>query len=474
MQVCCSRDRAIQLSLRVLLLLGLTLGLAPSEFSLAAESEDAEPPPTLEDELATMQLVWSSFYCESVAKYRCTSVSGLLASASRSLERGRPDRAMRAVARVLQSLERLGLLDTPEGCADPCPQEVFARAMSRLVAAADAHARELGTSYGMILERVCTDYRARPQSIASMAIEQLDAAQAEAATNAIASAASYAAAITQLDAAIRAAASAREKCLPRRCPAFETDGFSAGEGESIILLPPAKGSTACYRRVEGFIGPQHETRSCLTHRSPTSSSIVARTIGFDGSADLVGSWRMRSCIDSRGWLRTSSHAIHLVVRNGSPRLLTGSIAYSPPGDSFLVNWASRFVHPGLWLTEATVGDRLEATDDRSIRRSSGAVVQGACSHEPVSVRHEVVGIEDVSVAAGTFRAARIESSIECSSHSTTTTTWIASGVGLLSWIEPAHCFQGENGVVSCTQPERRVELETFTNPCNPAECLNAP
>lgn len=214
-------------------------------------------------------------------------------------------------------------------------------------------------------------------------------------------------------------------CGPPACRSSEFVHFTPGNGESIELLPPDAGSSACFavdiHPLDGEL--------CTTYTGGGHSELWG-TLGARGiEIDIVGGASVAACTDSAGWAR--------VARVGFSATLSGedigrqrasaSVTAKPPTVSFF----------GGLLPNAPSALRLRV-GDRMVERNVALKLSPMKATQVCdSVTHEVVAIETLRVEAGSFRTARIRSFGDCQVRvrdesedvSFEATTWVASEVG---------------------------------------------
>jgi len=332
---------------------------------------------------------------------------------------GDSSRALSEVAKGIGLLEKAGLVSGPLGDA----VQALAAAMNGEVA---MH-HDLATDQ---VEQLCSSVRSAALKKFVKPEVELQRAQALLSGGAWSlGLKSLSKAEKGLDSGERTTLAQAARCRPKPCVGGGYVAFTPGPpgNPSLTLIPIDKGTNACFQ-IDGLL--ELAGTICFAFQSLSRFAFAGDLASSDETVSLNGTSTLTSCTDSAGWVRVSKVALSLSAR--SPELGSGrgraSFSAMPPTVSFLGSLLP--VPPGA--LELRVGDVMEEPQVHLAARVISLSASATCS-----ARHEVVAIEPVSVLAGVFTAARVDSTVSCDavvdgeieSSVLTATTWLASEVG---------------------------------------------
>jgi hypothetical protein len=330
-------------------------------------------------------------------------------------------------------------------------------AVESLVEAAEELVADRREDVDDALGRLCTSARSRVAQSLRRAEQAVSQAQAYADRDALGSALrSLASAASGFDSAEKTAASNASRCRPRACRSNQTFALEPGlaSNESLELVPPDRGLVAAYRISGDDVasGGAVGGRLRLAWSSLTQARVQAEISAPLGSVGWTGSFSTSACLDPQGWYRLAKVSESLRFAPPARGSAGGGVSFAPGAVSVapvgLVPVVPRAV-------AVRVGDRVEEPSLQVGGRVAGGTVRDACQES-----HRVVAIEDVQVPAGTFEAARVESSFHCASGlHLDSVAWLASGVGFAraelrdedtSTLFELECFETPETAGRCT------------------------
>jgi hypothetical protein len=385
--------------------------------------------------------------CQSAVRTLDSALLGLCQQRSRALSQ---------LGAAVQGLERAGLLASSGALR------------SAVENAADEANELVGDEREDVLENVselCSGVRlglrqgvAKPESSFALAQVQLGNDQWSLALRSLATAASG------YESAKKRVASSALRCQPRACRLKVPVQFTPGApgNDALPLVLPDRGTVARYQLTGDALDGIGSFDGTLALRF--DGLLRARVVGgldfpdLGGSLTLTGTFSTTPCLDGNGWVHYASVSEQLTLRAQRSAQLRGSARATPPSVSLPPTVFLPAVPAALVLR---VGDEVVEPSvvlDLSIDGSRGTA--------DCSASHRVVDIEEVSVPAGTFDAARISSSWDCVSldgplHGTAV-AWIASEVGLVEyhftsaqtglWDYELACLEAPETAGSCGAP----------------------
>jgi hypothetical protein len=228
-----------------------------------------------------------------------------------------------------------------------------------------------------------------------------------------------------------------ERLLPRPCPPprgnCPSSGFTpAPEGAPCLdIAPVAPGSRLCYDVVVSILGVEADGNVCYNFESPSSMAVDGHLDILGADVDLFGTLTVKACNDANGFARVSSMSQNLTFNSvETGRVRAKASLKAKPATLTLLGSLLPVPPSALKLCE---GDTVVETDVVV----SGSVSGFGGSRSSYEATHEVVAIADVTVPAGTFRAAQIRSVVsgeevidgELVQSDFTIDTWIAPEVG---------------------------------------------
>lgn len=413
---------------RCVLALALVCAPLAGRASAAETCTGGVPSGPLADAIESLRDQASSPSACSVAR-SCQSAVRTLDSALLGLCQQR-SRALSQLGAAVQGLERAGLL-------------AGSGALRSAVESAVDEASELvGDEREDVLESVselCSGVRltlrrgfAKAESSFALAQAQLGSGSWSLALR------SLAAAVSGYESGEKRIASSALRCRPRACPLtgpIQYTVFTPGApgNDALPLVLPDNGTVARYELtgdaldgIGGFDGTLALRFDALL-RARITGGLDFPDLG--GSLALTGTFSTTPCLDGHGWVHYASVSELLTLRAQRSAQLRGSARATPPAVSLPPTVFLPAVPAALVLR---VGDEVSEPSvllDLSIDGSRGSA--------DCAASHRVVDVEEVSVPAGTFEAARVESSWHCISPDGpldgSAVAWIASEVGLVEY-----------------------------------------
>jgi len=297
--------------------------------------------------------------------------------------------------------------------------------ISALVDAADVAMSSRRDATQQVIDGLCSSARCAATEKLAKPDDQLRIArEARAAGQWSLALRSYGAALRGYASVEEGADKLRAECNPPACSSNEFVHFTPGSGTQVLeLAAPDVGTSTCYGVSSDF---DVEGRLCVLH-TDRGTSYWGTLESSNIDVTLSGTASVDACIDSANWVRAKSIQLSLMLAADGMgrRKMSASVSATPPTVSFF----GGLLPTSPSALQLRAGDRMEERD--VILESSG--LTQVCD----SVVHRVVAIENVRVMAGTFRAARIQTSASCRvvmdgdeiDLSIEATTWVASEVG---------------------------------------------
>jgi len=267
-------------------------------------------------------------------------------------------------------------------------------------------------------------------------------------------------ALTSFDAATRVAGLFAARCRPRVCPGNAAPGFTPGDpaNDSLALIPPDRGTLVDYEVSDLEDPAEGRVRLIFLGLSAYRTRQLI-DVGGLGELRIDTTTTIGACSDAAGWVRRSSLAESALMRHvASGQYQRGTLSVRAVPAASVIESAAFTLPPQAAMLR--VGDRLEETNIVL----TGRFLPGGVFSLHCNLVHEVAAIETVTVPAGDFEAARIESRVDCydvfQNDVSLATTWVASevgeiksesrnGAGTLLGSDQVTCFETPETAGSC-------------------------
>jgi len=335
---------------------------------------------------------------------------------------GETSRALSQAARAVQQLERASLL--------PAPGSSLQLWTSKLLVAAAAEAGLARDDLDAGIARLCASARSQQGRGLARVDQSLDRADHALAMGPASTALQeLGRALQGIESAAKGIASAGSRCWPRACRGAAIGSFHPGAAQnaSIELVPVDRGAVALYRVTADATTGFGDTSGTVRLAHQGSSRALAKgellTAVAPGAVLVDGDLSTQGCLDANGWVASSNVSERLRLDNEvyGRAQLSSSLRFAPGALGF-PTLALLPVVPRA--TRLRVGD--EASQTFGVEGTSGPErFRDACT-----ATHRVTIVEELRVEAGSFEAARVDSSLHCGSgEGVDWTTWVASEVG---------------------------------------------
>jgi hypothetical protein len=371
--------------------------------------------------------------CPGVAS--CEQAALGLGQAFDAICASQPSRAVSSAARAVQQLERAGAI-SQQGSYPGSP-------VSHLLIAAEATVAEAREDLDAGMARLCASARAQQGRGLDRIDEALDRADLALASGPASSALQeLGRALQGIESAAKGIASSLSRCWPRACRGAAVGSFrhGAAQNASLELVPVDRGVVALYRvtsdstsgfgDVSGTLRLAHQGTSRVRATGQLLMSIAPGAVLVDGDLST------QACVDANGWVAYSNVSERYRLDNETlgPGQLSSNLRLAPGAAGL----------PPLSLLPAVPQARALRVGDELSSPGFGreGTLGGVRGRDMCTASHRVTAIEELRVEAGSFEAARIDSSLRCGEGAQVDwITWVVSELGYARFeMRSAHSF----------------------------------